>query len=76
MAGYAAMGRVSGARVTTIARDGRASHVRAVETMPIDAATPAVIEDAWTGRLAERIWRLREALAITTFYLTDSESWR
>ena len=73
MAGYVAMARVESARVRALpSEDARSEPPPAcVETLGV-----MTIDDGEATPLAERLDRIREQLAMTTFFLFDAESWR
>lgn len=76
MDGYIAMARVSGGRVRALAWEGPPPDV-VLGDDPLDVASRgAVLEDAWVDALAERLGRIRDAWSMTTFFLTDPNSWR
>ena len=75
MTGYAAFGRVERGRMREpdpwSPRDADATFVESAQID--DWASPPI---AWSDGLAARLAGLREAWAMTTFYLFDPDSWR
>ena len=75
MTGYAAFGRVERGRMREpdpwSPREGDATCVESAQID--DPASPPI---ARTDGLAARLAGLREAWAMTTFYLFDPDSWR
>lgn len=76
MAGYAALGRIEGGRVRTLAwsrsaaEDLLLTELHRVAAVPEEPGRPLdeVIRERWTV--------LREELSMMTFFLLDPESWR
>lgn len=73
---YAVAARVGRPPVRTIGSGGsRCGAVADARIEPARVPTMAELRD-WRTRLADRLDDLRVALAQTTFYVTDPESWR
>jgi hypothetical protein len=78
MAGYVAMARVEVGRVRALPETASGRPERPGEPAPAGLAADATAwlepDDAIT--LGERWERLRDQLAMLSFYLTDPDSWR
>jgi hypothetical protein len=75
MAGYVAMARIDGARVRALpVPDGAVAWTPAPVVASDDAT--ATIDEGDATPFAERLERIREQLAMTTFFLFDANSWR
>jgi hypothetical protein len=78
MAGYVAMARVERGRVRAVAWDelGRPDQAGGDEPPAVAAEATASLEPDDTTTIGEHWERLREELAMLSFYLTDPEGWR
>ena len=76
MAGYVAMARVEGSGVRALGLTSRPPSDEPTGTDEPVGVVAAALEPDDGITLGEQWERLRDQLAMVTFYLTDPESWR